>query len=206
MAEKYFRYALWLAWFTIAYNLAEGLLAVYFGYSNEALTLFGFGLDSFVEVISALGVLQMVQRIKAHPHSSRGVFERRALRITAGCFFALAAVLAASAGISLYAGHQPESTRAGLIISGLSLLIMWALIAAKTRVGKQLGSEAIVADARCNLVCLYMSLVLLVSSALYAWVGFAYADALGALALVYFSVQEGREALAKARGTLDCGC
>ena len=59
-ANKFWQYALWLALFTIVYNLAEGLVSVYFGAHDEALTLFGFGLDSFIEVLSGAGILAMV--------------------------------------------------------------------------------------------------------------------------------------------------
>jgi hypothetical protein len=55
--NKYWTYALWLALFTIFYNFAEGLISVFFGFSDETLTLFGFGVDSFIEVMSGIGIL-----------------------------------------------------------------------------------------------------------------------------------------------------
>jgi len=48
--------AIVLAYITIFYNLAEGIVSVYFGLEDETLSLFGFGLDSFVEVISGVGI------------------------------------------------------------------------------------------------------------------------------------------------------
>ena len=73
--NKYWNYALWLALFTIFYNLAEGLISVFFGFSDEALTLFGFGVDSFIEVMSGIGILAMVIRIRQNPETSRTQFE-----------------------------------------------------------------------------------------------------------------------------------
>ena len=60
MKEKYYRRVYQLAIFTIVYNLFEGLISVWFGYSDKTLALFGFGVDSFIEVISGLGILQML--------------------------------------------------------------------------------------------------------------------------------------------------
>ena len=69
--ERYWNYALWLAIFTIVYNLAEGLVSIFFGLSDETLTLFGFGVDSFIEVMSGIGILAMVLRIRHHPDTDR---------------------------------------------------------------------------------------------------------------------------------------
>ena len=76
--------------------------------------------------------------------------------------------------------------------------MLW-LYLSKRSTGKKLDSDPILADANCTLVCIYMSVVLLASSLLYALTGFAYADALGAAGLAYFSVREGMESLKKAR-------
>ena len=46
--SNYWQFALWLAFFTVFYNIAEGLISIFFGISDEALTLFGFGVDSFI--------------------------------------------------------------------------------------------------------------------------------------------------------------
>jgi divalent metal cation (Fe/Co/Zn/Cd) transporter len=84
-------------------------------------------------------------------------------------------------------------------------VMLW-LIREKTRVGDALGSPAIIADARCTRVCVYMSLALLASSALYELTGFAHLDNIGAAALAWFSFQEGRECFRKAAGGGHCGC
>jgi hypothetical protein len=97
--NRYWTYTLWLAVFTVLYNLGEGLISVYFGLSDETLTLFGFGVDSFIEVISGLGILAMVLRIRQHPDIPRSQFERTALRVTGTSFYLLAAGLGATAFI-----------------------------------------------------------------------------------------------------------
>lgn len=198
-------YALLLGYFTMFYNLLEGLVSVFFGIQDEALTLFGFGVDSFIEVLSGIGIVAMVYRIRRNPDTPRSRFERTALHITGFSFYLLAAGLAFSAAINLYIGRKPDTTLPGLIISLVSIAIMWALVAGKRRVGRLLGSAPILADANCTLVCIYMSLVLLVASAIYQVTGFGFIDGIGALGLIFFSIREGRESFEKARG-LECAC
>ena len=201
--DRLYNWGLGLAILTVVYNIAEGLVATYFGIQDETLTLFGFGLDSFVETISALGVTQMFLRIKNKPDSSKGPYEIRALKITGWCFYILAVILSASAIYNVIKGHQPTSTTAGVIIGLISILTMWLLIRAKITVGTKLNSAPIIADAKCNQVCLYMSVILLVSSSLWALWEIPYIDALGTAGIVYFSIKEGREAFQKSRG-IDC--
>src|SRR5512139_2920011 len=203
--NRYWQYALWLALFTIFYNLAEGLISVAFGVQDEALTLFGFGVDSFIEVMSGLGILAMVLRIRRNPDTPRSQFERTALRITGTAFYLLAAGLAITAAYNVITRHKPTTTLPGLIIALVSIAIMWALVSGKRRVGRALNSPPILADANCTLVCIYMSLVLLAASVVYQLTGFGFVDSLGALGLIYFSIREGKEAFEKAAG-LECGC
>ena len=203
--NKYWQYALWLALFTIFYNLAEGMVSIYFGVQDEALTLFGFGIDSFIEVLSGVGILVMVTRIRRNPGTPRSQFERTALRITGTSFYLLSVGLGISAVYNIVTGHQPETTLPGLVISLISIAIMWLLVTGKRRVGRALDSSPILADANCTMVCIYMSIVLLASSVIYQLTGFGFVDSLGAIGLIYFSVNEGREAFEKAAG-MECAC
>lgn len=205
--QKLYRFALYLSIFTIVYNIAEGILSTIMGYSDESLTLFGFGVDSFIETISGIGIAAMVVRISRNPTSSKSPFEVTALKITGWSFYGLSAGLFVSAILSIVSGKQPESTFWGVIISLVSIVSMLGLIHYKKKVGAALDSKAMIADANCNVVCVYMSLVLLGSSFLYEMFSLPYVDAAGALGLVYFSVKEGKECFAKAESLNDaCAC
>jgi divalent metal cation (Fe/Co/Zn/Cd) transporter len=202
--DKLFGIAQWLAIATIAYNAAEGLVSVYFGFEDESLALFGFGVDSFIEVISGIGIAHMILRIKMNPTENRNRFERTALRITGTSFFLLVAGLTITSGYSILTGHQPETTQWGIIVSLISIIVMWILIYAKTKVGKALDSDAILADAQCTRVCVYMSVVLLLSSTAYEVFKIPYIDVVGSLGLAYFSFKEGRECFEKAKSDKLC--
>ncbi len=202
--NRYWNYALWLAVFTILYNLMEGLISVSFGISDETLTLFGFGVDSFIEVMSGIGILAMVIRIRQHPDTPRSQFERTALRVTGSSFYLLALGLGVSAVYNMVIGHKPETTVPGLIISLISIAVMWALVNGKRKVGRALDSSPILADANCTMVCIYMSVVLLASSLIYELTGFGFVDSIGALGLIWFSYSEGKESFEKAAGLEEC--
>jgi divalent metal cation (Fe/Co/Zn/Cd) transporter len=202
--QPLFRLALWLAIISIVYNLVEGIVATWFGAREETLALFGFGVDSFIEMISAVGIAHMVWRIERHPDSERTRFEILALQITGVCFYVLAAGLIVGAALSVIYRSTPQTTLAGTIIACISLAVMWALLKAKMHVGRKLNSAPIIADARCTLACMWMSGVLLLSSLLFHYTGIRFIDAIGALGIAWFSYQEGREALELARGKECC--
>lgn len=200
-----YRRANYLAIFTIVYNLVEGAVSVWFGAADETLALFGFGVDSFIEVISAIGVWHMLRRIRSNNGETRDEFEQRALRITGAAFYLLSGGLALTAAINIYEKHKPEATLAGVIISALSISFMWFLIHHKTKVGRALKSQAILADAACSRACLYLSLVLLAASLGYELTGIGSLDALGALFIAWLTWREGRESFQKAAG-MECSC
>jgi len=203
--QKLYNTAFQLSLFTIFYNILEGLVSMILGIEDETLSLFGFGADSFIEVISGIGIAAMIIRIRRNPGSSKSKFEINALRITGTSFFLLSSGLLAGIFFNIVNHHKPVTTIWGVIISVVSIAVMIWLMRAKRNVGRKLGSDAIIADANCTKVCVYMSVVLLISSLIYELTGFAYADTLGAAGLAYFSISEGIEAFQKAKGK-ECEC
>jgi divalent metal cation (Fe/Co/Zn/Cd) transporter len=203
--ESLYRSAYILALITIFYNILEGAVSVYFGAEDETLALFGFGLDSFVEVISGIGIWHMIKRMRRNHNADHDPFERQALRITGTAFYILSAGLVATAVMNVYRGHKPETTFWGIVISLVSIITMWLLIHYKIKVGEGLHSQAIIADANCTRACLYLSVILLFSSAGYELTGIGGIDSLGALLIAGLSMKEGRESFQKARG-LSCSC
>ena len=203
--NKLYKQAYILSLFTIIYNIIEGVVSMVLGFKDETLTLFGFGVDSFIEVMSCLGIAVMIMRIKQNPNSSKSSFEIKALKITGTAFYLLSAGLLAGIVVSLINQQKPDTTFWGVVISLISIAVMVWLMKVKKKIGKQLNSEPIIADANCTKVCVYMSIVLLASSLIYELTGFAYSDIIGSAGLIYFSVSEGKEAFEKAKGKA-CSC
>jgi len=200
-----YKWASALALITIFYNVIEGIVSVSFGFADETIALFGFGIDSFVEVISGVGIWHMVRRLRKNGNENPDRFESRALKITGTAFYLLTAILIATSAVNLYQGHKPETTLWGIIISAVSLLTMWALIHYKTKVGRELNSHAILADAACTKVCIQLSVILLLASAGYELTGIGGMDSVGAAGIAWLSFKEGRESFGKAKGLM-CGC
>lgn len=194
-----------LAVITIGYNILEGCVSVSMGVTDETLSLFGFGLDSFVEVVSGIGIWHMLRRLQRGEEEKRDDFEQRALRITGMSFLVLAAGLFVTAGFSILGHHRPVTTVWGIMIALVSIITMWLLIRQKVRVGQALHSEAILADAACTRACLLLSVALLLASIGYELTGIGQLDAVGSLAIALFSLKEGREAFIKSKGG-SCSC
>ncbi len=202
----FYRWANALALITIFYNLIEGIVSVFFGYEDGTIALFGFGADSFVEVISGIGIWHMIRRMKQNSNENHDTFEKTALKVTGTAFYILMAGLVITALINLYRGYKPETTLWGIIVGSISILSMRLLIRYKMKIGRQFNSQALIADANCSKVCMYLSMVLLVSSIGYELTGIGMLDSLGAVGIAALSFREGREAFGKARGEPVCSC
>src|SRR6056297_2031315 len=207
--EKLVQTAYILAIVTIVYNVAEGAVSVAFGVSDDTLALLGFGADSFVEVLSGIGILHMIFRMKRaglNDVASRDKFERTALKITGTAFYILVAGLVAGSVLKIVTGATPETTMVGIIISVLSILTMYFLMTRKMHIGKKLNSDAVIADANCTKTCFYLSFVLLASSGLYELFRIGWFDIAGSLGIGCFAISEGRASFEKARGEVVLGC
>lgn len=203
---SFYKWASTLALITIFYNLAEGVVSVFFGVEDETIALFGFGVDSFVEVISGVGIWHMVRRMRQNGNEDPDRFERTALKVTGASFYILTLCLLITAVVSISRGYKPETTLWGIIVSIISILTMWLLMHYKMKIGRQYNSQALLADAACTKTCIYLSLILLIASVGYEVTGVGSLDSLGALGIALLSFREGREAFEKAKGNLACGC
>ncbi len=203
--KEWLQWALILSVVTIFYNAIEGIVATYFGATDDTLALFGFGVDSFVEVLSGLGIAHMVIRMQRNGNIQRDSFERNALRITGTAFYLLMTGLVIGSFMAFYSGAQPQTTKAGIVISVISIATMYFLYRMKLNVGEKLNSAPIISDAKCTKTCFYLSFVLLGSSLIYEWLQVPYIDALGSLGIAWYAFKEGREAFEKAQSpNLSC--
>ena len=173
---------------TITYNVIEAVVALTAGVSASSSALIGFGLDSVIEVSSALAVAW--QFAGPDPEAR----ERVALKVIGGSFFALAAFVTVDAVRSLLGAGEAEHSSVGLVLAALSLAIMPVLSYAQRRAGRELGSASAVADSKQTLLCTYLSAVLLVGLALNSLFGWSWADPLAALVIAGVALKEGREA------------
>jgi divalent metal cation (Fe/Co/Zn/Cd) transporter len=180
---------------TIGYNLVEAVIALAAGAAASSTALIGFGLDSVIEVSSALAV---AWQFAGRDPIAR---ERKALRVIAISFFALAGYVAVDSFHALFTGASAAHSAPGLALAAVSLVVMPALSYAQRRAGRELGSRTAVADSRQTLLCTYLSAVLLAGLALNSLFGWTWADPIAALAVAAVAAREGRNAL---RGETCC--
>lgn len=177
-----------LAGASVTYNAIEAVVAVSAGVVAGSVALVGFGLDSVVEVSSGLIILWQFRH--AMPESR----ERRALRLIALSFFALAAYVTVESVRALLGGAEPDASPVGIGIAVASLAVMPFLSWAQRRTGRQLGSNAVVADGTQTLLCTYLSAVLLLGLVLNATLGWSWADPIAGLVIAAVAFREGAQA------------
>ena len=182
-----------LEYFTIAWNTLEGLVAVIAGAMAGSISLVGFGLDSFIEVISGATLLWRMSVDADLSRRERN--EKLSLRIVGISFLALAAYIAFESIADLLEKKGPEHSLAGIILAIVSLIVMPLLSRAKRRVGHELGSAAMNADAKQSQFCSYLSAILLSGLLLNAALGWWWADPLAALIMTPIIAREGLQGI-----------
>lgn len=174
--------------FTIAYNVVEAVVAIAAGAAASSVALIGFGLDSVVEVLSAAAVAWQFTRREPER------WERPTLRLIAVAFFALAAYVTVSAALTLTGLLEPEHSTVGLVLAGVSILVMPAASLLERATGRELGSATVVADSKQTMMCALLSVAVLLGLGLNSLLGWTWADSVAALVIAAFAVREGVEA------------
>jgi len=186
--------ALRLSYFTVAYNVVEGLVSVAAGLLAGSVALVGFGLDSFVESLSG-GI--MIWRFGGEPER-----EKRAIRLVGYTFWVLGAYVLWEAAEKLVRGERPEATALAIAIPVVSLLVMPVLYVAKRRTAERLGSRSLAADSRQTLACMGMSVAVLAGLGLNQLFGLWQADPAIGLLIAGLLFREGRATIRE--GKLCC--
>lgn len=192
MPKNLVKKAIILAWITIIYNIIEGVIAIAFGISEGSIALAGFGGDSLIEFASGGLVLW---RFSEEHKNDKHLSSKREKQATKGIgilFFILAGIMLATSIYQLLAQNHPETTVPGIIISVLSLFVMFFLFNAKMKVGTELKSSTVLSDAGCTMACIKFSVILFLGSILF-WIQplLWWIDSASSIILAYFIYKEG---------------
>lgn len=174
--------------FTITYNVIEAIVAIWAGSLASSAALIGFGLDSVLEVLSALAVAWQFTR--KDPER----WEKATVRAIGIAFFALAAYVSIDAMLTLAGLGEVDHSPLGIGIATVSLLAMPVLAWFEFRTGRELGSRSVIADAKQLLLCTYLSGTVLIGLLLNSMLGWMWADSVAALIVAALAVREGIEA------------
>jgi divalent metal cation (Fe/Co/Zn/Cd) transporter len=193
---------------TVAWMTVEAVVAIAAGILARSVLLTAFGFDSVVELVSG-GALLWRLSTEARGRSLARVerAENRAAWIAGIGLVLLCLYIVTTSVLSLWFHNHPDRSPIGIGLALVALLVMPVLVWQKRSIAARIKSPALRADAACSLTCAYMAATLLVGLAITALFGWWWADALAALALLYWIVPEAREALEGARaGRAACGC
>jgi cation diffusion facilitator family transporter len=182
-------------YFTVGWNVLEGIIAIAAGVISGSIALVGFGLDSFIEVASGLVLIWRLRKHEFSDEEEEEAAEKKAIFFVGVTFFLLALYVTYESGKKLLIQEQPEESLIGIILAVVSLIVMPLLALYKKRIATEINSRALRADALETLACSYLSFTLLLGLGANALFGWWWADPLSALAMVYFLIKEGREAI-----------
>jgi len=195
MHSGLYRKALILSWFTVGYNIIEGIVSITAGFMADSIALAGFGLDSFIESLSGTVMIWRFSRHGSMDTVEEEKIERRSVRLVAVTFFVFALYVFYESAAKLYFMEKSEPSLFGIVIAAVSAVVMPVLFIVKYRTGKAIGSRALIADSRETLACEFLSLSLLGGLALNYLFGLWWADPVVGLLIVFFLVREGFETL-----------
>jgi divalent metal cation (Fe/Co/Zn/Cd) transporter len=190
----FIREALLFEWITIAWMVIEAVVAIGAGIAAHSITLTAFGLDSVIELTSAVVLIWRLGVELKHGEEFSETAERRASKIGGALLFALAAYVVLSAAWSLWTGQGEEFSIVGLALAAAAIPIMYFLAKRKIHLAEKIGSRALRADAVESITCGWLSCVVVVGVSAQYLVGAWWIDAVTSLGIVWFIVKEGRDA------------
>lgn len=193
--QKTHKLGLFLSYFTVGYNVIEGIVSVIAGGITGSVALVGFGLDSFIESLSGSVMIWRLSKHGKISHEEEERVEAQAANLVGATFFILAAYILYEAVNRLISREAPDASLIGIVIAGLSLLIMPTLAYLKNQTGKAIGSPSLVADSKQTFVCVLMSVALLIGVTANYLFGIWWLDPVAALFFVGILVKEGYGAI-----------
>jgi divalent metal cation (Fe/Co/Zn/Cd) transporter len=180
-----------LSLLSIGWMTVEAAVAIVAAVVAGSVALLGFGLDSLIELTSAGTILWLYTGGRVGSESA----ERRAQRVIAVCFAALALYLVFDA-INILAGRtHPEVSWLGVTVTAGAIVFMPLLASAKGRVARQLGSAATAGDAAQSWLCALAAATVLVSILANESLGWWWLDPIAGLGIAGLALREGRGAL-----------
>ncbi|HEV2181989.1 MAG TPA: cation transporter, partial [Gemmatimonadaceae bacterium] len=136
--------------------------------------------------------------------ASRARVEGLTAKIIAGSFLLLGIYVLADSIASLWRREQPRRSVVGMVVLGVSVVVMPVLARAKRNVAHRMDSVALSGEAAQTSLCAYLSAIALAGVLLNAWLGWWWADSVAALAMVPIMAREAAEGWRGGRCSDDC--
>jgi cation diffusion facilitator family transporter len=191
--DKYYKKGLMIEYFNVSYNIVEAVASIIFGSIANSVALIGFGLDSIVESLSNGVLIWRLSKGTVLPKEKEEKIERKARKFVAVTFFILGVYVLIESVLTLLGSKKPEHSLGGIILAALSLIIMPFVARIKIKIGKQINSRALIADANETIACAFLSIALLLGLGCNYFFGFWQADPIAGLIIVFYLFKEGIE-------------
>jgi len=198
MSSRLHKRALSLSYFTVGYNILEGIVSIVAGWIAGSIALVGFGLDSFVESLSGSVMIWRWRKHGKIPEDEEEEVERKAVKLIAYTFFILGAYVSYESIEKLYVAEIPDPSLMGIVIAIVSIIVMPILFYLKYQTGKSMGSKSLIADSKETLACVFLSGALLIGLGLNYLYGLWQADPIVGLVIVFYLGKEGYSTLREA--------
>ncbi|MEK6942757.1 MAG: cation transporter [Nanoarchaeota archaeon] len=183
--------ALKISYFNVAYHLIEGFISILFGIMAGSIALIGFGLDSFLELLSGTIIIWRFTKHRELSEKEAVQKEEKAVKMISYSFFLLASYILYVSVSKLYLHKKPEPTVIGIIIALVSIVVMTVLFHLKQKVGMAIKSKSIIVDSKQTLACIYLSIALFIGLGLNYLIGFWQADPIVGIIIAAVLVKEG---------------
>lgn len=180
---------------TLGWNVVGVFVLGVAAVEARSVALAGFGLDSLIEIgASAIVLWELVDVDQER--------RLRALRLIGFAFVGLAVYLAIQSTVVLALGFHPRHSPLGIVWTGVTLVVMFLLAAAKANAGAALGNPVLIAEGRITMIDGILATAVLVGLVLNAALEWWWADPLAGYVLLYYAIREAREALAHSARSL----
>jgi divalent metal cation (Fe/Co/Zn/Cd) transporter len=183
-----------LEYLTLGWNVVGIVVLAVAAVSARSVALAGFGMDSLIEIGASTVVLWELS-------GTGQLRQRRALRLIGGAFALLAVYLLVQSTFLLVAGYHPRHSVPGIIWTGATALVMFALAAGKARTGAALGNQVLATEGKVTFIDAVLSLAVLIGLTLNAALGWWWADPFAGYVLVCYAAREVRDIFLKHQPT-----
>ncbi len=175
---------IWLEYITLFWNVLGTIILVIKGYQAHSIALFGFGMDSCIEIFASLIVVWQLKSI----HQKHEPIARRLIGIA---FLLLALYILSQSLHSLWIGIHPKPSLFGVLWLLSTVILMLLLAKGKRRIGNQLNHAVLLSEAKITVIDGYLAAIILAGLLVNAVWGYYWADPIGALLIVPWLVKEG---------------
>jgi divalent metal cation (Fe/Co/Zn/Cd) transporter len=179
--------ALWVSLLSVIWTLLSSALAVAIGLGSHQIVLVAFGAVGVVDAVGSVALTYHFRHALRHDQLSER-FERNAHRVVLAGLVSVGSAAVAIGAIRLASGHVGGSSDAGVVLAGVSLVLLLVLSSQKQRIARRVDSSALRSDGHLSGVGATFAAITLAGTGLERWLGWHWTDATATMILGVIAV------------------